>query len=200
MNERFQLKYKKVLEVLPDVADCAGKELILVGGTALALFHMKHRISVDLDFVPLEGSEIDLRQRLKGCITKKGYTTQRAAFSNQFVILFEDTGIKVEVFDPSYKIKKFEEHSVGETELLVASIDDILQMKLESYSQRLAPRDLFDIVFILKEKKAGFNLVDEMVHKLGMPENIDEIEGMVPKKEDFEFFKEVIRNASKAGD
>lgn len=199
MDERFQSKYKKVLEVLPDVAECAGGKLILVGGTALALFHIKHRISVDLVFVPKSGNEVDLRQQLKGCITKKGYTTQRAAFQNQFVILFEDTGIKVEVFDPSYKIRKIEDHTIGNGRLPVASMDDILQMKLKSYSQRKAPRDLFDIIFILKEKKSGFSLVTEIVEKHGLPSKIDEIEGMLPNKADFEFFKKVVESASKTG-
>ena len=199
MDERFQLKYKKVLEVLSDVAECTGENLILVGGTALALFHIKHRISVDLDLVPKKGDEVDLKERLKGCITNKGYTTQRAAHQNQFVILFEETGIKVEVFDPSHKIKKIEEHTVGNNKILVASMDDILKMKLESYSERLATRDLFDIVFILRENKAGFGLVNKIIEKHGLPEKVDEIEGMIPDKEDFGFFKKVIEDASKAG-
>ena len=92
MDEQFNRKYKKVLEILPDVAACAQGKLVLVGGTALALFYLKHRVSVDLDFVPVEGDEVKLKEALKGCLTSKGYRTTPGAFKNQFVVQFEDRG------------------------------------------------------------------------------------------------------------
>ena len=103
MNEKFQLKYQKILDIMPDIAECANKELILIGGTALSLFHLKHRISVDLDFIPIKtngNSDVTLKERLKGCISKKGYRAQRSAYTNQFTIQFEETSIKVEILIP----------------------------------------------------------------------------------------------------
>jgi predicted nucleotidyltransferase component of viral defense system len=199
MNERYQLKYEKILEIIPDIADCINGDLILVGGTALAIFHTKHRISVDLDFILIKGSDSELKEKLKGCMTNKGYQTQRAAYGNQFVIQFENTGIKVEIFSPDFKIKKIEQKKIGDSKLLVASIDDILEMKRISYQNRLAARDLFDIFFILKDKGTGFDVVIGLIRKFGPPENVDDLEGMVNKKEDFDLFKKVIENASKTG-
>jgi predicted nucleotidyltransferase component of viral defense system len=197
MEERFQLKYRRVLEALPDVAECADRRLILVGGTALALFHLNHRISIDLDFVPNGGVDTKLKEDLKGCLTGKGYRTQRAAYANQFIIQFEDTSIKVEVFESDYKIKNAEEVGLGNSRILVASAGDILQMKLRSYVDRNEARDLFDIVFILKERGEGFDCIRGLIEKDGYPKNVDEVEGMAVRKEDYIFFRKVIGDAPK---
>lgn len=199
MDEVFQRKYNRVLEVLPDVAECAGKKLILVGGTALALFHLEHRISVDLDFVPLAGKDVQIKEGLKGCLTKKGYRTQRAAHANQFVIQFEDTGIKVEVFESPHPIKSFKEVGLGSSSVLVASAKDILQMKLLSYADRKEARDLFDIIFMLKGAGKGFDTINALVRAHGRPANMDEIEGMAVRKSDYHLFRKVVDDASKTG-
>jgi predicted nucleotidyltransferase component of viral defense system len=201
VNERYQLKYQKIRDIISDVADCANDELILVGGTALALFHIKHRISVDLDFVPTKGNggnDIKLKEKLKGCISSKGYQTQRIRYQNQFAIQFENTGIKVEVFCPEYKIKKIEKHKVGESNLLVASVDDILEMKKIAYKERKASRDLFDIFFILKDKRSKTDLLTELINEFGPPENVEDIEDMVNKMDDYNLFKKVIQDANSA--
>lgn len=198
MDKRMELKYRKVFDILPDIAECASGKLILVGGTALALFHLNHRISIDIDFVPLFNKDTELKQMLKGCLSKKGYATKPGAYSNQFVVLFEDTGIKVEVFEPNKKIESYKEHKIGNSKILVASVDEILDMKLESYAERLAPRDLFDIVFIMKEKKAGFKIVEQAIRKSGLPENLDEIGDMALSRDDYLFFRKVVEDASKA--
>jgi predicted nucleotidyltransferase component of viral defense system len=193
------LKYEKILSILSDIAECTNEELILVGGTALALFHTKHRISVDLDFVPSKnGDDAKLKEKLKGCMSSKGHKTQRTVYENQFVIQFDNTGIKVELFIPDYIFKKIEKHEFGDSNLLVASVDDIYEMKLISYKSRKASRDLFDIFFILKDKGLELDPIIELIKENGPPENLDEIEGMAYKKEDFNSFKKVVENASKA--
>ncbi len=199
MNERFHLKYKKILDILPDVAECTGDRLVLIGGTALALFHAKHRISVDLDFVALEGDESEAKEMLKGCMTKKGYKTQRSAFQNQFVIQFEDSAIKVEVLSREHKVKKIEKHPVGNAMLLVASAGDILELKKSSYSDRRAARDLFDIYFLLKDSGSGVDTLRGLVRLNGPPRDIEEMEGMVLEHDDYESFKKVVEDASKTG-
>src|SRR3990167_9158508 len=109
MDERSNRKYRRILEIMRDVAGCVDQKMILVGGTALALFYLKHRVSVDLDFVPVGGDETKLKEALKGCLSKRGYRAITGAFQNQFVVQFEDTSIKVEVFEPERKIKLVEE-------------------------------------------------------------------------------------------
>lgn len=181
-GETFDRKYKKVLEILPDVAECAGGGLVLVGGTALALFHLKHRVSVDLDLVPVSGEDIPLKEKLKGCLSKRGYRTIRGAFRNQFVVKFEDTSIRVEVFVPDKKIKRIEEHVFGSAKIKAASLEDLLQMKLSSYEDRKEARDLFDIFCILKQKGGSSGALEKQISGLvsesGMPANLSEIEGM----------------------
>ena len=67
MDEKLQKKYGRVLDILSNVAVCADGKLILIGGTALSLFYLKHRISVDIDLVPIEGKEKELKEQVKGC-------------------------------------------------------------------------------------------------------------------------------------
>lgn len=196
MDRKFALKYKRVLDILNDVAECAQNNLILVGGTALALFYLKHMVSIDLDFVPIEGEEIKLKEMLKGCLTKKGYRTSVARYKNQFIIQFEDTSIKIEIFTPKRKIKKINNFKITKTTLAVASLEDILEQKIDAYETRKSTRDLYDIVFILKNKGSDFALIRELLAKYGKPENEEEIKNYTENGEDYNFFKKVTKDAS----
>lgn len=196
MDEQFNRKYKKVLEILPDVAACAQGKLVLVGGTALALFHLRHRVSVDLDFVPVDGDDVKLKEALKGCLTSKGYRTTAGAFKNQFVVQFEDTGIKVKVFMPERKLQRIERHIFGGAEVKAASLDDIFQMKLSAYEDRREARDLFNIYCILKEKGTGFGLLKKLLSKSGMPKNSGDIGSMALNPDDASEFQMVVSDAA----
>ena len=80
-----------------------------------------------------------------------------------------------------------------------APLGDILTLKEQSYADRKAGRDLFDIVFILKEQKAGFGLVERLIAKHGAPAGMDEMKGMALNEDDYSFFRKVVDDASKAG-
>jgi predicted nucleotidyltransferase component of viral defense system len=193
MENVFQRKYGLAKRILADVADCASCQLVLVGGTALALFYLQHRVSVDLDFVPLRGQDVaEAKQALKGCMSKKGYTTQTARWHNQFVVWSETTSIKVEVFTPDEKISKTERLLMGEKEILVASLDDLLRMKALAFSQRGKARDLFDVVAILLKTGQSPSFAKELVKKRGVPEDVAELEQMAPDENVFAEFKKVI--------
>ena len=196
MDDAFERKYKRVLEILPDVAECAQGKLILVGGTALALFHLKHRVSVDLDFVPASGNDIELKEKLKGCMTKKGYRTMPGRFKNQFVVQFEDTSIKVEIFIPDREVKRVEEHEFGARTVKVASCEDIFQMKIAAYKDRKEARDLFDIFCILKSRGSDFDMVKQLVSASGMPKNSSDLEIMAVNQSDAAGLRKVISDAS----
>jgi len=185
--------------MLNDIAECANEELILVGGTALALFHLKHRISIDLDFIPVKGDDIKLKENFKGCLTKKGYRTMVSAYKNQFVIQLENTSIKIEIFSPSYKLKNPEHYEFGNFKLLVASIDDLLELKKQSYADRKEARDLYDILFILKKKEKDFKLIKDLINKFGNANNIDEMK-KISDESNYKLFEEVLNNASKTSD
>lgn len=192
MDAKLFAKYNHILEIIADIAKCTENRLILVGGTALALFYLKHRVSVDLDFVPVSGDEKKYKEEVKGCLSKKGYRTRTAQFTNQFVIQFEDTAIKFEIFYPQHEIKRVETFDVNGTPLLVASLDDLLKMKIDAYSDRKHVRDLFDIVFILKKNGGDYKYVKELIAKYGLPENEEEIKNYLLTEKDYEFFKEVL--------
>lgn len=197
MEIAFKKKYDRILEILEAVAGCTQGEMILVGGTALAIFYLKHRISVDLDFVPVNKTDIKLKEALKGCLSRKGYNTTRATYKNQFIVNFDDTAIKIEVFEPDSPVR-FMEVDVGNAKIRVALLDDLLKMKETSYGDRKAARDLFDIVFILRHMEAGYEKVGEIIRKHGMPEDMHDMERMA-EKENYEFFAKVVADASKTG-
>ncbi|MDO8553684.1 MAG: nucleotidyl transferase AbiEii/AbiGii toxin family protein [Candidatus Micrarchaeota archaeon] len=196
MDQKFALKYRRVLDIISDTAACAQNRLILVGGTALAVFYLKHRASVDLDFVPLEGDETKLKEMMKGCLTKKGYRTSTARYHNQFVVQFDDTSIKIEIFYPTNKIKKIQSFDVAGVSISVASLEDIFEMKLEAYANRKAVRDLFDIIFILKHLGMNYDSVKDLLAKYGHPNDPEEIRDYVISEDDYKFFNEVVKNAS----
>jgi len=193
MDEVYSRRYKRVLEVLPAVAECLNMRAVLIGGTALALFHLHHRISIDLDFVPMSKNE-KIKEELKGCLSKKGYRTVAGVYKNQFIIQFEETGIKVEFFETEKRIKNFLSYKYGNSTLLVASLEDILELKIESYAERKEARDLFDIFFILKSMK-NENEIHRVIKQSGLPKNVEELQ-MVTDDKKYQDFIGVLRNAS----
>lgn len=193
MESTFERKFALAKAILSDVADCIGCQLILMGGTALALFYLQHRVSVDLDFVPLHGEDVaGAKQALKGCMSKRGYTTQRARWHNQFIVWSETTSIKLEVFTPEEKVGKTEKRIYGGKEVLVASIDDLLKMKSLAFSQRGKARDLFDVVAILMKTGKSLSFANALVAKRGIPEDVAELEQMFPDEKALAEFKKVI--------
>lgn len=198
MDERFHRKYKRVLEVIADVAECADGKLILVGGTALALFYLRHRISLDLDFVPVGMDETGASRALKGCLSKKGYRATRGIYANQFVLQFQDTGIKIEVFEPETPVREYTEIRVGDAKLKVATVEEIFRMKIDTYIRRREARDIYDILFMMKEK-GDFSQLAEILRS-GQPKNMETLGDLVDNKENYEFFVKVMKDASKTSD
>jgi predicted nucleotidyltransferase component of viral defense system len=198
MSNSFERKYRRVLEILPDVTAAANGHLVLVGGTALALFYLKHRISIDLDFVPLHGDGVSEQASLKGALTKLGYRTSRGVYSNQFIIQFEDTSIKVEVFTPDSIPKHIERHAVGRHFLPVASLDDLLKMKEQAYADRREARDLFDLYHIFKKKGVDSSKLCRLLRSSGSPLHLDELPLILLSPLDFNEFKKVIDSCSPA--
>ena len=190
---KYERKYQKILEILPDVAECLNQKLILVGGTALALFYLQHRTSVDLDFVPVDGDDAALKRELKGCLSHHNYNTKATRFTNQFVIQFEDTSIKIEIFSPERKIGKTIEYDISGFKIKVASLEDLLKMKLDAYRERKEARDLFDIFCIMRQNRDTSKVIEKLVAENGKPIHLKELEGMIIDTERFEEFqKEVL--------
>ena len=200
MDERSNRKYRRILEIMRDVAGCVDQKMILVGGTALALFYLKHRVSVDLDFVPVQGDEIKLKEITKGCLTKKGYKTGPGAYKNQFVIQFSDTSIKFEIFHSEHKINNINEFPFGISKVQVASLEDIVQMKVITYQNRKEARDLYDLIIAFKHKKISHQTLRDLIKNSGPPINEEELKDLITDKKYYKFYKEVFEDVSKTSD
>ncbi len=195
MDKKLRTRYQHILESMEDIANCTNGELVLVGGTALAIFYLKHRVSVDLDFVPIENKDdVELKKKFKGALSRKGYNTGRTTFTNQFVIQFGDSSVRVEIFHPKRKIKQINELSVGEQKIKVASLDDLLEMKFDAYRERKEARDIYDIVSIFKRNGEDMGRAVELVKKFGAPKNLEELKGMVNDMECYTALEEVLKH------
>lgn len=194
MENKFQKKYLKIEEIMPDIAACADMKLILVGGTALTIFYLKHRASVDIDFIPIDLKDEDIHaRRLKGEFSKRGYRASRSAYTNQFVINFENTTIKVEIFVPEgHKSIDPEQHDVGGKMILVARLEDLVKMKNETYATRKQGRDLYDIYCIPEVHGGGADAVKRLIAQHGKPVGLDSVAMMVFDQNKFKEFIKVI--------
>lgn len=128
-------------------------DFYLAGGTAVAL-HLGHRMSHDLDFFsgkPFDGF------LLKNSISKLGKYTDIVSRNNNTIGGLNGTNISFMYFEPktTEALQKFDGVNV-------ASIKDLLAMKVSAISQRGAKRDFIDLYFIMKKFK--MNIMDVMLH------------------------------------
>jgi hypothetical protein len=137
----------------------AGKRFFLTGGTALAAFHLHHRLSVDLDLFTLD----DLAMREAGLLLPQlaadlGCQIGRARTTEHFrqFLLEPETGNPLQVdlvrdFGPQYG-----QHStVGD--IVVDSVENIGANKLTAILSRTEAKDFVDLYFILQ---AGYEFED----------------------------------------
>ncbi|MFH1222341.1 MAG: nucleotidyl transferase AbiEii/AbiGii toxin family protein [Candidatus Micrarchaeota archaeon] len=194
--EKMMLKQKRVVELLPFIAKCIQDRAVLIGGTALALFHLNHRISIDIDLA-VEKDDVELSRELKGCLSKIGFITKPTAYKNVFTVNFEETAVRVEVFIPEIKIKQPKDVVVSGAALKVGSLDDLFELKLLAYKNRKAVRDLFDLWSLLKAMKAQPKTLATILKESGLPvESAVELKTMGVSDEEIKKFSEAIKNAS----
>ena len=113
------------------------EELYLEGGTAVAV-HLGHRESRDLDFFFHENVDLN---RLKGSIAKLGIFAVTHESKGTLKGLFGAT--KIEVFDASALKRLAKPTSVAGLD--VASLQDLMAMKVKVMAERGEMRDYFDV-------------------------------------------------------
>jgi hypothetical protein len=125
------------------LAPCLPRDLYLGGGTAVAV-HLGHRESRDLDFFFDRNVDLD---RLKDLIAAQGAfaVTQRSAGTLKG--LFNST--KIEIFDASQLKRLAKPTRVAG--LNVASLQDLMAMKIKVMAERGEMRDYFDVKAIDEE-------------------------------------------------
>lgn len=119
------------------------KDFVLVGGTGLALLK-GHRMSIDIDLfsanVPIN-PDVMLPE-----MEQAGKLSQKDIFS--YAMFLEFNGVKLDII--KYRYSWIKPHYTEE-DIRVASIEDIMAMKLAAITKRGSKKDFVDIYFLLKE-------------------------------------------------
>ena len=140
-------------------AAAAGQQFYLTGGTALAAFHLHHRVSVDLDLFTLDDlalREADILLPQLAASINCHLGAMRRTEHYREVFLEPETGdpLKIDMvrdFGPQYG-----EH-VRLGAVIVDSIENIGANKLTAILGRTEPKDFVDLYFILR---AGYSFDD----------------------------------------
>jgi len=128
----------------------------LTGGTALAEFYLKHRISEDLDFFS-EKSEVDPKtieiflKKESSCLKVKKINRNQFLGLFSYTLIYQgDETLKVDFsYYPFPRIKK----GLNYKKLEISSIYDIAVDKIHTLFMKPRARDYIDLYFIMKEKK-----------------------------------------------
>ncbi len=135
------------------------RDFYLTGGTALAEYYLKHRISEDLDF--FSEQEFDPQAisiffaKNKKSLGIKKVDFQQSFNRNLFFLYLQNDIIKTEfTYFPFPRIEK----KVKENKLLIDSLTDIAVNKLFTIYQKPRSRDFIDLYLILK--KTGWQIED----------------------------------------
>jgi predicted nucleotidyltransferase component of viral defense system len=149
---------KKILELISKEKYFT-QRFYLTGGTALAEFYLKHRISEDLDFFT-EKEEVNPIPiaRFLNLNSKKlelvNFDTKKVLGLYSFFLHFKDNQVlKVDFnFYPFPRIEK----GLKFNNLEINSIYDIAVDKVHTVVLQPRARDFIDLYFIIKEKKYDF--------------------------------------------
>jgi hypothetical protein len=125
----------------------------LAGGTAVAL-HLGHRLSRDLDFFSAKPFNGVL---LKSKISELGNYEDNVSRDNNTIGSFNDTKLSFMYFKPGMTEDPQQFAGVN-----IASIKDLMAMKVSAISQRGAKRDFIDLYFIMN--KLEMSITDVMLH------------------------------------
>lgn len=130
------------------------KRFYLSGGTALAEFYLRHRLSEDLDFFTQEELNIDELKKFINAICKT-IPVKKIEFQHGYGLyaffITTKAGEKHKIdfgqypFGPIEKLKNF-------NGILVEGLFDIAVNKAQTISTRPRLRDFIDLYFILKQK------------------------------------------------
>lgn len=130
------------------------KKFYLSGGTALAEFYLKHRLSEDLDFFTQEELSLEELKRFINLLARKtqidGIEFQHGFGLYTFFLKDKRQRYKIDFgqypFGPIENLKKF-------NGIFVESMYDIAVNKAHTIAFRPRLRDFIDLYFILQQKK-----------------------------------------------
>lgn len=148
--------------------------LAFKGGTSLMLFHGLTRFSTDLDFNLLAPSQADrVYRRLHQLLLRFGTIDDEAnKFYGPVLVLDYGKGermLKVEVSSREYP-NHYEIRSLLGTDIRVMTMPDMFAHKLCALSERITPRDIYDVWFFLQQRTE----INEEIVRLRTGKNVSE--------------------------
>ncbi len=140
----------------------------LSGGTALAAFYLKHRLSDDLDFFTMEPPDTifldHFMQTLKKSLKAKEIHYEKLYDRRLFTLKWTKEVLKVEF--TIYPFPQFKKPQV-KGGVRIDSLRDISANKLMALLDRFEPKDFVDLFFLLKERRLE-DLVCDTEKKFGI--------------------------------
>ena len=194
--EKIQARQKRVIEILPNIAKCVNGRAVMIGGTALSLFYLNHRMSIDIDLAVDSDSDKFARE-VKGCLSKTGFEAKRTTYTNVFTVNFPETAVRIEFMELSMKPSEINEFPSGNAIMKVASLPKLLELKAIAYKERKLHRDVFDIWAILRYEKKDMKLLENIIRRYGLPKDDESyLKMMGISDDDIKSFLKVIKDAS----
>src|SRR5258708_710604 len=141
----------------------------LTGGTALSAFYLQHRLSEDLDFFTAEPDAIrEVPETLARLAKIVGYTLQversLPAFFDWDVVSSDGTSTKIDfAVDSPFRLKPLVRN--GDYGIQIDDALDIYCNKLSALFDRAEAKDFVDVYFILKERFAWNELLENAQKK-----------------------------------
>ncbi len=140
--------------------------LRLDGGTALAAFHLGHRVSKDLDFfADYQLNAAAFAEVVREVAEERGFgmraTRGRSMGFAQFIASDPDTGIEVQLDFAAASPFHLEERDLAAEGVRVSSFRDLCAGKLHAICDRYEPRDYVDLFAILTRPAANGDRPDE---------------------------------------
>lgn len=125
----------------------------LTGGTALSVFYLHHRTSIDLDLFSIKKLSLD---ELYLWITRTWPNESERINQNEFILQMLVKGIKVDiVYDPLSFDEPREKHYFDENKsVTIDSLRNIAAGKLNTLVSRREIKDFVDFFFIRKKIKS----------------------------------------------
>lgn len=157
---------KKLLEFFADSK--LAKHYYLTGGTALAAFHLKHRLSEDLDFFAKTAAPLETLEKFchdaAAELGLKTPTLTRLYDRRIFIFPTEKEELKVEFTEYPYDQLNPMATISG---VQIDSIRDIAANKIMAIFDRFEPKDYIDLAFLLK-KFTLKNMIGDAQRKFGV--------------------------------
>jgi len=159
----FTESQKKIIDLFS--ASSLSKKFYLTGGTALSVFYLQHRLSIDLDFFsdkPFLYDEIaPFIERLKKDFNLKEIPTVKIFDRWQFTVKDKET-VKLEFVYFDHEKKRLKPLK-KEGRILIDSLEDIAANKTLAYFDRNEPKDLFDLYYLITKKDFPVSKLLELV-------------------------------------